>query len=739
MNVEDLANFGIRNDFISRFKADGISEFFPPQEEAVKHKVLDGQSLVLSVPTAAGKTLVATLAILKKLSARSKAVYIVPLVALAYEKFEYYKKFLGDKWKVAISVGELDSSDPWLADYDLIICTSEKLDSLIRHGARWAGSIGLVIADEIHMINDSGRGPTLEILLTKLREITNNPQFVVLSATINNADELSEWLDADLVVSDFRPVELYEGVSCESKIQFFGRDGYDLEMEEDELAITKNTLDLKKQVLFFVSTRKNAESLAKKLAQIVKPKLKRGADADLERASEEALNVLESPTRQCKQLADCIRNGVAFHHAGLLSKQKRLIEENFKSGLIKVIAATPTLALGVNLPAFRVVVRDAKRYYVGLGMAYIPVLEYKQFVGRAGRPQYDSFGESILVAKSKGDARELTDRYILGEPEDIKSKLAAEPVLRMHTLALIADGFAKSEKDLFKFFSKTFYAYQYGDISIIEGKLLEILEKLEKWKFISRRGDIKPTRLGKRVVELYLDPFTANHFVKCLKRMARNRSKRQRSKPIATLTLLQGISNSLEMRPLLSVSAKDFTELNEIIAQNEGKFLQPTPEQWDLEFDDFLRSVKTAKLFESWINEKTEDQILSEFRVAPGELRSKLHIADWLIYSVQEIALLLGYKDSLKPVRKLRVRMKYGVREDLLPLVRLKGIGRVRARKLFNSNLKSLSDLRKIPLSSLSRIIGPSIAAIIKEQLGEKTKKPKKTKQVTLDIDITRS
>jgi helicase len=189
------------------------------------------------------------------------------------------------------------------------------------------------------------------------------------------------------------------------------------------------------------------------------------------------------------------------------------------------------------------------------------------------------------------------------------------------------------------------------------------------------------------------------------------------------------------MRPLLSVHSGDFAELNEMIAQNDGKFLQPVPEQWDLEFDDFLSSVKTAALFESWIDEKTEDQILAAPGVAPGELRSKLQIADWLIYSLQEIALLLGHKDSLKPVRKLRVRMKYGIREELLPLVRLRGIGRARSRKLFNAGLKSLSELRKVPLESLSRIVGPNVAPMIKEQLGEKIKQPKKARQVTLDIN----
>jgi len=153
--------------------------------------------------------------------------------------------------------------------------------------------------------------------------------------------------------------------------------------------------------------------------------------------------------------------------------------------LIKAIVTTPTLALGVNLPAFRVVIRDAKRFYQGIGSTYIPVLEYKQFVGRAGRPQYDDFGESILVARSKDDAEDLVNHFILGETEEIRSKLAIEPVLRMNVLALVASGFCRSEQSLLDFFGKTFYAFQYGDISLVEEKILDVLEKLQEWKFIT--------------------------------------------------------------------------------------------------------------------------------------------------------------------------------------------------------------------------------------------------------------
>jgi len=698
----------------------------PMQKQAIKKGLLEGKNLVVAAPTASGKTLLCELAALDLfMNRKGKMIYMAPLVALVSEKYQSFrKKYSKEGVRIVISVGDLDSSDPWLADYDWILTSNEKCDSLMRHGSRWINDVGLIIIDEIHLLHDPSRGPTLEVTLTRLRETVPHAQILALSATIHNAKELAEWLNAEAIISDYRPVKLHEGIYLNSKVQFYGKDDYSLDRHlPPEQGILHNTRKLRKQALFFVSTRRSAESLAEKLGKLNRNYLDKNQREELRKLSEEVRNILEIPTRQCKRLADCIRNGVTFHHAGLLYKQKRQIEENFKIGLITGIVATPTLAYGVNLPAFRVIIRDAKRYYTGFGSRFIPVLEYKQFCGRCGRPQYDKWGESILLAKSEDEAHELTERYILGEPEDILSKLTLEPVLRMHTLALIASGFVNTRKSLMKFFEKTFYAYQYGDISGIDTRIENILEMLINFKFlVEKREKILPTRIGKRVSELYIDPLTAHYFIECLNRAVKIKSK--------TFSYLHMISNTLEMRPFLSVGSREFEEINDKIAKS--RFLQKVPKDWDLEFDDFLKTVKTASMFEGWTNEMTEDQILSKFRVTPGELRVRLKNADWLLYSSQELALLLRFKKLLKELRKVRVRIKYGVKEELIPLVRLEQIGRVRGRKLYNNRLKTISDLRKIPLSSLERIIGPKIAATIKKQLGEKVKEIKEEKQETL-------
>lgn len=713
MKVEELEKQGIPKEYIEKIKEEKIEELYPPQADVIKKGLFRDKSVILSIPTAGGKTLIATIAMLHKLlQKKTKVVYIVPLVALAYEKYEYFKNFFGKNFKVAISIGDYDSSDSWLAEYDVICVTTEKLDSLLRHNVKWVEDIGLVVVDEIHLLNDQSRGPTLEILLTKLRRIIPHTQIFGLSATINNAKELSEWLSSELVKSDFRPVKLYEGVSFDSKIHFQDKESYELDDSiEPENSIISDTMLMKKQILVFTSTRKNAESLAERLCKTVRPRLNQEDKTELVKISSEIENVLDNPTHQCKKIAECIKSGVAFHHAGLMGKQKSLIENYFKNGIIKTIVATPTLAMGVNLPAFRVLIRDFKRYYQGEGSSYIPVLEYKQFVGRAGRPKYDSYGESILLAKTEYDAKDLFNRYVLGEPEDITSKLSLESVLRMHILALIASNFCDSEQSIIEFFKKTFYAHQFGNIDELRNKINDATNQLIEWNFIlNRKSNFSVTIIGKRISELYIDPFTANIFLQALQEHSK--------KDVDEFSFLQIVSNSSEIQPLLSVKASELEEIKQVILRRYRHILSEIPEEYDIEFDKFLKSIKTSLMFESWINESSEEELLSKYNVAPGELYGKLILLDWLLYTLHELSMLSKYKDLLTPIKKLRVRSKYGIRTELIPLVKLKSIGRVRARKLYRNGFTTIDTIRKSSVEKLTTVLGSKIAQEIKNQLG---------------------
>ena len=221
MDLESIKN-RIPKELYEILKKD-IEELRPAQKKAIESGLLDGKNLLVCTPTASGKTLIAELAALKSIiEGKGKAIYIVPLKALASEKLKDFKKRYEGIAKIALSIGDIDSADSYLIDYDLIITTSEKLDSLIRHHAPWLSLISTIIIDEIHLLNDPSRGPTLEILITILRQLLKKSQIIALSATIGNPEELAEWLKAELVADDWRPVKLHKGVYLNGEVDFSG-------------------------------------------------------------------------------------------------------------------------------------------------------------------------------------------------------------------------------------------------------------------------------------------------------------------------------------------------------------------------------------------------------------------------------------------------------------------------------------------------------------------------------------
>ncbi len=498
------------------------------------------------------------------------------------------------------------------------------------------------------------------------------------------------------------------------KINIINLDGN----EEPFLALVKDTIKKGKQALVFVNTKRRAEKTAETIAKGIKLN-----NEELDKISDKVLNVLTRPTKQCKRLSSVVKKGVAFHHSGLVSKQREIVEEEFKRGNIKIICCTPTLAYGLNLPAFRVIIRDLKRYGYR-GYAWIPVLEAQQMFGRAGRPKYDKEGEAICVASSDNEKEQILKKYIRGVPEDIYSKLAVEPVFRTYLLSLISANIVRTRDGLINFFSKTFWAYQFKDMSRIKNMIDDMLSKLSRWGFIYYNGEddffksadilndkdnneITPTRIGRRIAELYLDPLTAHNILEGLK------SNNEKT-PFSIVNLC---TNTLELRPYLRVSVREFDEMEDKLVEFEDEILYKIPKAYDDDYEEFLGSFKTSLMFYDWMNEMDEEALLEKYNVKPGELRAKLQILDWLIYSCHELAVLSGDKEDLSTINKTRLMLKYGVKEELLDLLRLKGIGRVKARKLFNNKIKTIKDLKKCDEETLGLIVGKKLAGKIKEQV----------------------
>ncbi len=696
-----IADLGLDPRIVEILKAQGIEELYPPQADAIGPALL-GENVVLAIPTASGKSLVAYLAILASVLRGGKALYIVPLRALAAEKYEELKAFEPLGLKVGVSIGDYDSPDPSLEKFDVIVATSERADSLLRHRLNWLQELTVVVADEVHLINDADRGPTLEVTLAKLRQVNPKAQVLALSATIKNSDELARWLEAEHVKSDWRPVPLKEGVYHDGLVHFTDESIQEIKVGEDDLTgLVEDIIGSGGQAIVFVNTRRSTEALAKSLGTYMKPRLKEPQREHLAKVADAIAREQEEPTSMAARLAKCIEGGVAFHNAGLTNGQRSVVEREFKKRHILCIAATPTLAAGVNLPARRVIVRDLNRFDINMGLSPIPVLEIKQMAGRAGRPKYDKYGEAILFAKDLDEIDELMDTYFRSEPEAIESKLGSEPALRMHVLASVATGHVHTEEDLFAFFNRTFFAFT-GEVATIHGKIREVLDFLAKEEFITRQdGFLKPTFFGKRTSDLYIDPLSA---VKMRDALLSTKDGRFYN--------MWTICSTPDM-PKLYLRRGDYAWVEQKIEQEDLTF--PVED-----YDFFLAEVKTATLLDDWITERTEEEVTKKFGVGPGDVRRLTDQAEWLLYSMAELG-KISNKKKVRDLTRLTIQVQYGVKEELLELISLKGVGRVRGRALFRQGFHSLKDLQKADPNELARIatIGPSVAKKIKEQLGE--------------------
>lgn len=491
-----------------------------------------------------------------------------------------------------------------------------------------------------------------------------------------------------------------------------------------------DTLKIGKQALIFINAKKSAEKQAEGIARAVKEKNKEGIDL-----KKRILKVLTKPTKQCIRLGTCLEKGIAFHHSGLHQKQRKIIEDGFREGQIKIICTTPTLAAGLDLPAFRVILRDTKRYSGSYGMTPIPVLEYLQMIGRCGRPKFDSYGEGICIAKNQENQEEIYRNYVLGEPENIQSKLSVEPVLRTCLLSLISSGIMSSKKEINDYFKKTFWAHQYKDMHELMLKIENMLELLAEWGFLVKKGGenfvsadeidqgvYQATRIGKRVSELYLDPLTAFEFIQYLE-------KATKIKNLQPISFLQVITSALEIKPKLRVRMKEFDYYQEQSAYYQPQLLKNEPPVYEYEFEEYLCELKTAMMLEEWLNEKDEEYLTEKYSTTAGEIHTKLEIGNWLLYTSSEIAEIKGWKHLKSRLNKLRTRLKYGVKEELLPLVKIKNIGRARARVLFKNNIKDMGYIRKADINRLALLIGTATAIKIKEEIGEKIITPIKIKR----------
>ena len=704
MKIEKL---DIPKPAIDFLKSEGFTKLYPPQAEAVKAGLLKGQSVLVSAPTASGKTLIAILAMLSYLSKnKGKVIYLSPLRALASEKFLEFKKLeklsIGNKIKVGISTGDFENIEKKLESNNILVLTNEKMDSIIRHGVEWIEDIGLVISDEIHLIGDESRGPTLEMILTQLKRLENKPQILGLSATISNSQELADWLDCNLVQSEWRPVPLSEGVYDDGIVTMSDGSTFDVDSSLRGTPIDLGVQCVKEggQSLIFAETRTRSKSLATKAIDGIERLLEKNELNELEKISKKILATNEH-TDLVKTLAILVKKGVAFHHAGLNQTCRQIIESEFRKGTIKLLSSTPTLAAGVNLPARRVVISNISRYNAKVGANRpISVLEYKQLCGRAGRPQYDKYGESIVIGN--GNKEEIIEFYIKGEPEPIESKIADDKSLRTHILSVIVTNPGIKKEEILDFFLQTLGGLQSRKSTLKFAMDIALRFLSSQFLVVEKNGRYAATEFGKKTSMLYIDPLTATYFRDSIE----NVSKKGKH----TLGFLHVITNCEEFFPKFSLRNKDYEIASLMIENHTSELLEPISEY------DCSRSLIALQ---SWITESSETSLSDALGIESGDMHRMVETANWLTYCLREIAKHVERADLLEELENLRRRIVYGIREELLDLVKVKGIGRVRARILFKHQIKTIDDLSKTSVNKLAEIdkIGLTLANNIKSEL----------------------
>lgn len=666
-----------------------IKEFNPAQKAVIESGYLEDKSnYIISIPTASGKTVLGILPALKTILNGGKAIYAAPLLSIQNEKVKEFKAFE----EHGIKVGKHPSNS------DLSVMVFESFDALTRFSWNVLREVDTLIIDEFHMIGEYSRGPTLESAITRAKIINPSLRIIALSATLKNIDEIEQWLDGKTVEHNYRPVPLNKEVLDAE--MFNTKNKNDVIVKIVEKAIEDNS-----QALSFVSTRRFTESLATYVAKKIDKKTTKEQKQKFKQVTDKLLEVPKKkgslPTTTCLKLAEAAEKGVVFHHAGLFNEQKEIIEDEFRKGNILMITATPSLMYGVNLPSKYVVIRDHTRW-TSNGPASIPVFDYEQMSGRAGRPQYDDVGYSYLVAKTMDEAFDLKARYVNGEIELTNSKLIDnKDAIYKQIIAQIASSLSKNLDDLNDFFGKTLYGFQMKNnpsMSMFAQDSLnwELESALE---FLLQNGIIRATPEGLKTTDFGNLIAKSNYAVETAVKIKEYVSTMEKLNPAE---MIYALAETPDL-PLISFKGRKSKDPVRDKLSECGLFAV-----------DIGNPEATAVSLIEWIDERNEYEIENAYNVYSASTRRSAYEASRLVKFAKNTLEVLGNYSNLKDMDYLSARLYYGVKEDIIPLVvGVKRLGRKRARLLMKTFGDNLSEASEKELQKVEGI-GPKLAGKVK-------------------------
>lgn len=604
-DIQSLSTFGFPDELIKAWAGSSITTLNQLQIDAVNEfNILDGEHLVVSAPTSSGKTLIGELAALRGVIERKRALFLLPLKALVNDKLRHFEETYGAFGLRTIrATGESTSDDilPLMrGQYDICLMTYEKFSAMVLGSPYILDQVSTIIVDEVQMIADKNRGVNLEFILTLLRMRRKQgiePQLIALSAVIGDTNGFERWMGARLLRRDERPVPLDEGIiRLDGTFRYIESDT----KEEKTMQIAQTTFRKGssqdviiplvgklvkdgKSVIVFRETKAEAQACALYLARNL------GLPA-----AQVAIDNLPNtdPSISSQKLREALNSGVAFHISDLDAEERRLIEEQFRasSSALKVIAATTTLAMGVNTPTEAVIIAGLSHP----GDEPYSIAEYKNIAGRAGRLGYATRGASFVVALTPSDEHSVWTNYVQANPEDLRSKFFAENTdprsLVIRVLVAVRSKRGLSADEIIEFLEESFGAFQEKiknpAWSWDKNQLKGAIEELRSHQLIEQDKDgfYHPTPLGRLSGESGLEVESV----------------------LRVVNALQGIQQAEINDPTLIALTQITVELDQVLFPLNKRSTQKEPQTWMSEVRNQNISSNIIAAFNRGIQDQTD-------------------------------------------------------------------------------------------------------------------------------------
>jgi helicase len=734
MKVEKLIKHGIPDSVIESWRKNLGEELLPLQSLSVtKYNLLNGQSLIISAPTSSGKTFCGEMAAVANLFKRKKVIYLVPLKAIAEEKFaDFLDKYSGLGIEVVVSTKDRREHDRGIekGDFDLAIMIYEKFNQLLIKNMDILSQVNLIIVDELQMIADPSRGPVLELALLKIRTSKYHPQILGLSAVLKDVDELSCWLGCKLLLEKSRPVELLQGILLDGKLFYrkhnSGEEGTEelvaLDSEEAHEILFANVEKLvkdKEQVLVFLKSKFDSENCASLFSERVSlPPCLNAIDA---------LSDFENTTLK-EKLTECLREGIAFHNADLTFDERRTVEDFYLKGEIRVIFSTTTLSMGVNLPA-RTVFIEAQKYQLGeysgkTVMLPISASEYENMSGRAGRFGLEKdFGRSILIAANKFHFDSLWEGYIEGEEEKITPALDQKD-LEDVILDLVTSGASKNTLQLSQIIKSSLTSRVRHQPEIL---LDERVEELIQNKML-----LSPDK-GKTISSSKLGALCALKGISVQTGIALKK-KLEAPPDFDALSWLYDILDTkdggeifLNVFPFEEESKLYEQALAERYGQNQttNEKIKGLLERRVGFTHRETQSAKLSLLLSDWITPQSTLELEKKYFCRSGQINQIGKRVGWLLDAACGIANLLSSdKKLIRFLKNLSQEVNFGVDQRGLKLakVRIPGLGRDCVWNLVQNGFSDPKRIRQAKLNDLEEFIPIRVAERLKDRILQASK-----------------